>query len=78
MHTSGWLQDQSLTPLKFSLNKNSGATSAPKLALASQLWILEGKDRSPSPGSWKECALGFWPRLCPQLAGGLGRVTPPF
>lgn len=46
------LRDQSLIPLKFSLNENSAATIALSLALTSELWIREGRDYSHNPGSW--------------------------
>ena len=68
MHSG--LQDQPLSPLKFSLNKNSGATTALHLALTSELSILMDRENSPSLGYWSvPLALCCGPAL---LAIGLG------
>lgn len=72
MHSG--LQDQPLSPLKFSLNKNSGATTALHLALTSELSILMDRENSPSLGYWSvPLALCRGPAL---LAIGLGGHTP--
>lgn len=68
------LRDQSLIPLKFSLNENSAATIALSLALTSELWIREGRDYSHNPGSWSvPLALCLGPA---PLASGPGESSP--